>query len=148
MRDPNGKTVCSYSYGNSDNNWIGFTASETGIYKGYAYMTGDYTYTMDADAVCKEKSVSVTALALSDTNLNLAEGDERTLTATVFPNNATNKNVVWKSGNTKVATVKNGVIKAVGVGTTKITVTTADGAISATCNVTVSKKQLMLLKYY
>lgn len=140
VKDPNGKTVYSYSYGNSDNNWIGFTASETGTYKGYAYMTGDYTYTMNANAVCKEKNVSVTALALSDTSLNLAEGDEKILTATVFPDNATNKNVIWKSDNMNIATVKNGVVRAVGAGTTKITATTADGSISATCNITVSKK--------
>lgn len=142
VKDPNGKTVNSYSYGNSDNNWIGFTASETGTYIGYAYMTGDYTSTMSASAVCKEKTVSVTRLALSDTRLNLVEGDEKTLTATVFPGNATNKNVTWKSDNTKIATVSNGVIKAVGVGTAKITVTTADGSISAICNVTVSKRTI------
>lgn len=142
VKGPNGKTVYSYSYGNSDNNWIGFTASETGTYTGYAYMTGDYTHTMSANAVCKAKAVSVTRLALSDTSLNLKEGDEKTLTATVFPDNATNKNVTWKSNNTKIATVNNGVIKAVGAGTAKITVTTADGSISATCKVTVSKRTI------
>lgn len=140
VKDPNGKMVHSYSYGNSDNNWIGFTASETGIYKGYAYMTGDYTHTMTASAVCKEKTVSVTGLTLSDVSLNLAEGDEKTLMATVFPSNATNKNVTWESDNMNVATVKNGVVKAVSAGTAKITVTAVDGSVSATCNVTVSKK--------
>ena len=140
VKDPNGKMVHSYSYGNSDNNWIGFTASETGIYKGYAYMTGDYTHTMTASAVCKEKTVSVTRLTLSDVSLNLAEGDEKTLMATVFPSNATNKNVTWESDNMNVATVKNGVVKAVSAGTAKITVTAVDGSVSATCNVTVSKK--------
>ena len=127
VKDPNGKMVHSYSYGNSDNNWIGFTASETGIYKGYAYMTGDYTHTMTASAVCKEKTVSVTRLTLSDVSLNLAEGDEKTLMATVFPSNATNKNVTWESDNMNVATVKNGVVKAVSAGTAKITVTAVDG---------------------
>ena len=61
------------------------------------------------------------------------------LTATVTPNNVANKNVIWKSSNTAVATVdENGLVKAVGNGTTTITVTTESGNKTATCQIVVN----------
>ncbi|MGN0341631.1 MAG: Ig domain-containing protein [Roseburia sp.] len=60
------------------------------------------------------------------------------LTATVTPDNATNKEVIWTSSNTGVATVDaNGKVTAVANGTCTITVTTADGSKTATCTVKV-----------
>ena len=80
----------------------------------------------------------VTGVSLDKTNLNLNPGKGGTLTATITPGNATNQNVTWKSSDTKVATVDNGLVTAVGLGTTTITVTTADGGKTATCEVTVT----------
>ena len=61
------------------------------------------------------------------------------LTATVFPANATNKNVTWSSSNTAVATVNStGNVIAVASGSATITVTTADGGKTATCTITVT----------
>lgn len=65
-------------------------------------------------------------------------GAGRLLQATVFPENASNKNVVWKSKNTKVARVDStGHIKPVGVGMTEIIATTEDGGFEGKCFVNV-----------
>ena len=69
----------------------------------------------------------------------LKVGVTTTLTATVTPENATKKDVIWTSSNTGVATVENGTVTAVKAGTTMITATAADGSgKSATCTVTVT----------
>jgi len=60
-----------------------------------------------------------------------------TLNATIYPANATNKTVSWSSDNTNVATVVNGVVTAVGVGSATITVSTVDGAKTAEFEITV-----------
>ena len=84
-------------------------------------------------------NVQVESVSLDKTELSLEVGGEETLTATVAPTNATNKNVTWSSSNSAVATVdQNGNVEAVGAGTAIITVTTADGGKTATCAVTVT----------
>ena len=80
----------------------------------------------------------VTGVSLDKTNLNLNPGKEGTLIATITPDNATNQNVTWESSDTKVVTVDNGLVTAVAEGTATITVTTADGGKTATCEVTVT----------
>lgn len=82
------------------------------------------------------QTVAVESVTLNKTELTLEVGDEETLTATVAPNNATNKTITWSSDNTAVATVANGKVTAVAAGTATITAT-ADGK-SATCTVTVN----------
>ncbi len=61
-----------------------------------------------------------------------------TLTASIQPSNATNKNLTWSSSNPSVASVNNGVVTGISEGETIITVTTADGGYSATHKVTVN----------
>ncbi|EHJ02114.1 Ig domain protein group 2 domain protein [Clostridium sp. DL-VIII] len=89
--------------------------------------------------VTNPSTVKVTSVALNTTKLNWVVGKTGTFTATVLPNNATNKAITWKSSNTKVATVSSsGKLTAVGVGTATITCTANDGSgKSATCVVTV-----------
>ena len=80
----------------------------------------------------------VTKVELGKTSLTLDVNESETLTATITPDNASNKNVTWESSNTNVATVDNtGKVTAVSEGTATITVTTADGGKTATCEVTV-----------
>ena len=84
-------------------------------------------------------NVPVESVSLSQTELRLIEGGTETLTATVEPDNATNKDVTWSSDNPSVATVNNGVVTAEAPGTATITVTTKDGSgKSASCSVTVT----------
>ena len=84
-------------------------------------------------------TVPVTGVTLNKTSTSLYVGDTEALTATVQPGNATNKNVTWSTSDANVATVENGVVTAVSAGTATITVTTEDGAKTATCTVTVSQ---------
>lgn len=83
------------------------------------------------------ETVSVTGVTLDKQTVELAIGAKTALTATVLPDEATNKNVTWKSSDTTVATVTNGIVMAVSEGDATITVTTEDGAITADCTVTV-----------
>ncbi len=84
-------------------------------------------------------TVAVTGVSINPSNLSMRVGDSKTLTATVAPTNATNKNVTWSTENADVATVENGVVTAVYGGDTIITVTTADGNKTAKCMVSVAK---------
>ncbi|MDE7162476.1 MAG: leucine-rich repeat protein [Clostridia bacterium] len=81
--------------------------------------------------------VHVKSVTLNKTELTLGIGYETTLTATVLPDEATDKTVTWTSEDSDIATVESGRITGVSEGTTNITAT-ADG-VSATCTVTVKK---------
>lgn len=85
--------------------------------------------------------VPVQSVGLNKTELALEVGKTGTLEAKVEPSDATNKNVTWSSSNSEVATVDNGVVTAVSAGEAIITVTTEDGAKTATCKVTVNAPQ-------
>ena len=89
----------------------------------------------------KAKTVSVTEVTLDKTELTLTEGETGTLTATVKPDNADNRKVMWSSDKTDVATVGgDGRVTAVKAGEAVVTVTTEDGGKTATCKVTVKAK--------
>ena len=82
--------------------------------------------------------VPATGVTLSGTT-SVKVGNTTTLTATVAPDNATNKNVTWTSSDTSVATVADGLVTGIAAGTATITVTTEDGGFTADCTVTVSR---------
>jgi uncharacterized protein YjdB len=86
--------------------------------------------------------VKVSSIKLNSTSKTLYNGKSTTLKATVFPINATNKRLTWKSSNTKVATVdKNGKVKALKVGNAIITATSTDGSnVSAQCKIKVVQR--------
>lgn len=86
------------------------------------------------------KTVPVSGLSVSQTSLTLTEGEEAHLTVTVVPDNATDKSVVWKSSDAAVATVNDGLVRAVAPGTATITVATPDGQQTASCFVTVNRQ--------
>ena len=102
--------------------------------------TEDGDKTAACEVTVKENGYPVESVSLDKTSMELTEGDEATLTATVTPDNASNKNVTWSSSNTEVATVENGKVTAVKAGTAIITVRTDDGDKTATCEVTVKEK--------
>jgi uncharacterized repeat protein (TIGR02543 family) len=82
--------------------------------------------------------ISVTGISLKEST-GLLVGATETLFSVIEPDNATNKNVTWRSSNTAVATVSaSGVVTGIKDGTAIITVTTEDGGNTAYCTVTVS----------
>ncbi|MCL2097999.1 MAG: Ig-like domain-containing protein [Bacteroidales bacterium] len=86
----------------------------------------------------KDNNISVIAVTLNENTLTLDVNDTETLVHTVLPETATNKAVIWESGNTLIATVNsNGLVTANSAGTTTITVITVDGNKTATCTLTV-----------
>ena len=87
--------------------------------------------------------VPVTGVSLDRTSAEIIKGESMTLTATVAPSNAMNKNVIWTSSDPSVATVsQSGVVTALEFGTTTISVNSFDGNKSATCVVTVVKRSV------
>ncbi|MBR0300597.1 MAG: Ig domain-containing protein [Bacteroidales bacterium] len=91
-----------------------------------------------------DPSVSVSSVTLNKAELSLVEGEEETLVATVKPDNATDKSVVWDSSDAKVASVNNeGKVTAILEGSA--TITAKSGTVSATCQVRVNPKQMEIL---
>lgn len=79
-----------------------------------------------------------TGVSLDKTTLSIFPGDFVALKATVNPDNATSKLLEWSSSDTKIASVDNwGRVAGIAPGTAKITVKTASGGYTASCNVTV-----------
>ena len=81
------------------------------------------------------QTVAVESVTLNKTELTLEVGGEETLTATVAPDDATDKTVTWSSDNTAIATVENGKVTAIAAGTATITAKAGDK--TDTCSVTV-----------
>ena len=133
--DPSG--IVTITPDTSDSKKATITATGTGTTTIKATVDGksaECSVTVNAAATVPVESVS-----LDKTELSLEVGGEETLTATVAPTNATNKNVTWESSNTSVATVDaTGKVTAIGAGTATITVTTVNQSKTATCEVTVT----------
>lgn len=96
-------------------------------------------FTVEVKEASTSTPVAVTGVKLNKDTLTVEKGKSGTLTATVEPNDATNKKVTWKSSDEKIATVDDqGNVTGVGVGEATITVTTEDGGKTATCAVEVT----------
>lgn len=113
----------------------------TAIAVGEANITATTTDGTNLSASCKVTVIPTLAetITLNQTAVSLKATETAELSVNILPATTTNKAVTWKSQNEAVATVDaNGVVTAIAVGETTITVTTADGSnLSATCKVTV-----------
>ena len=139
--EPGNATNKALTWSTSDNTVA--TVDENG--KVTAVGAGEATITVTTEdgrktATCiVTVTVPVTGVKLNKETLELFTDGSETLTATVEPGNATNKNVTWSSSDETIATVdNNGTVTAVGAGEATITVTTEDGCKTATCIVTVT----------
>lgn len=102
--------------------------------------TEDGGFTAQCEIIVEPKVYPVERVELNQSSAQMTVGDEITLTATIYPANATNKDVRWSSSNAAVVSVENGKVTAREPGTAIITVTTVDGEKSATCQITVDAK--------
>ena len=85
-----------------------------------------------------DKTVHVTGISLDRTTASIKEGEYFTLVATVTPENASNKTIIWSSSSDAVATVdNNGKVTGVKAGSATITATAEDGGMKATCALSV-----------
>ena len=111
-----------------------------GVGSAHIYATAtDGSGCTDYLTVTVSNTVPITSVTLNRSSLSLEEGQTASLSATVCPDNATNKNVNWTSSNNAVATVSGGVVTAVSKGSARITATAADGSgKSAFCTVVVT----------
>lgn len=106
------------------------TVTVSYTHKGATTKTTTYVITVN--------TVPVSGVTVVPTSTSVKIGKTVSLTPTVTPDNATNKNVTWESSNTSIATVDNGVVTGVATGEATITVkSAADPTKSASCTVTV-----------
>ena len=124
------------SASNPDNEYLSFELDAEKIYNanyGEYNWQGGKSYTINMSL-----KDAVMGLVLNTENLELALNETATLQATVTPDDAYSKEVIWRSEDVSIATVNtDGVVTAVGVGTTSIRATTANGELSAYCAVSV-----------
>lgn len=113
---------------------VGMTWDET-LEKYSTLMVGQtYGFTTNLQGT----GTAVTGVALNKDSATILKGKTETLIASVFPATATNQQVIWSSSDISVATVNSsGVVTAVAEGKAYVNVTTAEGAYTASCEITV-----------
>ncbi len=137
-RKDNSKTTVIWSSDNPSVVSVDYNGLLTGIADGTAIITAttpDESFT----ATCKVTVSSVlTGIAFDRPTLDMERGTEVTLTPVLTPSNITNVKLVWMTGDPKIATVSNGVVTAVGNGTTSIYVSDDSNKLTAFCTVNVT----------
>lgn len=129
----------------SENNDI---ATVDNVGKIVAIKDGNTTITVKSvvdqkvSAICNltvnKPVINVTGVQLNKESIELNIDETEQLIATVSPDDATNKELIWSSENDEIATVSNGLVTAVSDGTTTITVETVDGNKTDSCEVIVN----------
>ena len=117
----------------------------TAVGEGTAIITAESGNGVKATCSIEVYEVKPESIKLSKTSLSLMKGETAKITATISPNNASDKSIRWSSSSSYVASVENGKIKAEGRGTTTITATTSNGK-SASVDVTVKEKSPITIK--
>lgn len=147
----------SYNPSNATNKKVTWKSSNTGVAtvnqsgKITAIKPGTTTITVvsnDGGHVATSKitvqaiSKKVESISLDKKELSIVSGEEATLKVTINPTYAENKNVTWSSSDEEIATVENGIVKALKPGTTEIKAISEDGDKEAICKITVTAPPL------
>ncbi|MDT9683421.1 Ig-like domain-containing protein [Streptomyces sp. TRM76323] len=97
-------------------------------------------YTGEFSGSSEPEGISVSGISLDKTANTIKVGDSVTAIATITPDNATNKNIVWDSSDKSVVTVdSNGKYTGVKAGTSDVSATTEDGSRVAVATITVTE---------
>ena len=155
MKPGEGKTIyAEYNPSNVDDKtlyWKSSNEKVVTVNEGYAKAIGEGTATVTATsrdggktASCKvtvtSGTVKLQSIQISSSTEILTKGEGKTIYVTYNPNNVTDKTLYWSSSNEKVATIKEGYVKAVGEGTATLTARSKDGNKTASCKVVVTDK--------
>lgn len=122
----------------------------TAIAPGTATITAvsnDGGYVATCKVTVEEISKKVTDISLDKSEINIQIGQTEELKATIKPDYAENKNIIWTSSDQKIATVENGIITAVSPGTVEVKATSEDGNKEAICKVTVTSPPIEYLSF-
>ncbi|MFA9371530.1 MAG: Ig domain-containing protein [Labilibaculum antarcticum] len=138
---PEDATDKSVSWKSSDLNIA--TITDGGVVKAIApgkatitVTTNDGSFTATCEVTVDP--VLVSSIEISQTDLMIFIGESTELSAIVYPDNATDKSVLWESSDINIATITDeGVVKALGIGEAEIKVTSNDGDFSAICKIEV-----------
>ncbi|MCL2805193.1 MAG: Ig-like domain-containing protein [Treponema sp.] len=121
------------------------TGYVTGVGEGTAVITA---LAKDGSGVSGTVTVTVTPILVEDITIvggdfSIVEGNTKNLTASVLPNDASNKSIIWSSGNTEIAEISvSGIVTAVSHGQTTITASASDeSGVSDTITITVTESQ-------
>ena len=135
--------------------WASSNASVARVNSGTVTALKEGTATITASAGGKSstctvkvstKVVSVTSITLDKTSLSMKVGETETITATVNPDNATDKSVTWGSSDVSVATVADGRVTAMKSGTAIITAKSGSCIAECTVNISVDVESVTLDK--
>ena len=128
--EPDNATDKSITWTSSDTN---IATVNNGLVKAINYGEAILTAKCGTiNAIIKVKvRIPVSKVLMSSSEINLNIGEKSFISATIQPDNATNKDITWSSSDETIATVINGTITAISKGTAIITAT-ADGISGAT----------------
>ena len=138
--DPTNTTEKGVTYEIGDNSIVKIVNNKlVALKEGTTTLTAKSNYDESVTAQCSivVSKVEVSNISLNSSNITIEQGSMFTLIATVEPDNATDKSLIWSVDNEN-CTVNNGVVTANSIGSSIITVTSrSNSSVSAQCNVTV-----------
>lgn len=123
--------VCPYSSNSSNKSTKTTSSSSKGTTTSSSSSTKAKTTTSKDTKTTTPSTVAVTNIQINEKVESIDVGDNRALTATITPDNATNKNITWKSSDDSIVTVSStGKITAKKSGIAEITATSSNGKVS------------------
>ncbi|PKL17114.1 MAG: hypothetical protein CVV49_12950 [Spirochaetae bacterium HGW-Spirochaetae-5] len=155
MITPANATNQNVTWASSDNSIASVdiaSGSVTGVSAGgpvtITATTADGGRTATASVTVVSTVKAVTGVNLNKSSTTIKAGGIEKLVASVLPSDATNQNLIWKSGNSQVATIDSGgVVTGRTAGTASVTVTTVDAGFSKNCTVIVTAEDTYSITY-